>query len=120
MKVELCPNCMSNKVETSVLGITSQCVTCHWEGKTSELIVTQIKSDRLEIAETVSQTYMLLLSQRVTPILGGCMISAGLIGGNEDRGVLSRILREATLAAHKATLDTIEQIQKEQNGIATA
>lgn len=120
MKLELCPSCSSNKIETDVLGVTSTCLTCRWEGDTKKLIVTQTKSDRLEIAEKVSQTYLLLLTQRATPVIGECMIRAGLIGGNEGKTVLSRVLREVTLAAHKATLDTLEQIQKEQNGIATA
>jgi len=120
MNVEICPECASSKIEMDVLGLEAKCLACGWEGKHAALIKTQVKSDRLEIAEKVSQTFLLLLSQRATPVIGQCMALAGLIGGKEDKAILARVLRNSTIAAHKAALETLEQIQKEQHGIPTA
>lgn len=120
MKVELCPKCGASKIETDILGINSKCLTCGWAGMSTDLIVSKTDLDRLGIAETVSVTFLKILAEEAAPVLGRCMVLAGLVGGKEDKVVLARVIKNATVAAHKATLETLEQIQKEQNGIPTA
>jgi hypothetical protein len=120
MKVTLCPECSSNKVEADVLNVEAECSSCGWKGPTKSLIVTMIGEDQLAIAERVSHDLLVLFSRFVTPAIGSCMVAAGLVGARTDREVLTRILKNSTVAAHEKALQTIEQIQKEQNGIPTA
>ena len=68
----------------------------------------------LGIAQEVAKNYLLMLSEEASGAIGRAMVRAGVVGGKEDPKDLGRIIRAATMAAHKATLTEIEDIQKEK------
>jgi hypothetical protein len=131
--VQLCPKCGSGKVEHSG-GIEAspeislyKCLQCGWEGAKNQLIVAQPQAPdaqivevlstpdmALGIAQEVSKQYLLTLSEEASGAIGRAMLRAGIVGGKEDPKYLGRLIRAATLAAHKATLTEIEAIQKEK------
>jgi hypothetical protein len=73
----------------------------------------EVDQDRaLEIAKHMSEQYMKLLYQSASPIVGQCILQAGLVGKKDTKN-LTRMLRAACRGAHKATLDEAEAIAKE-------
>ena len=66
----------------------------------------------LGIAQEVSKAYIILISKMVAQPLGLAMIQSGIIGKEQPKELL-RLIRSACLAAHKATLEEIETMQKE-------
>lgn len=135
MNAKLCPKCGSGKVEIkgSSLGTSSvaKCQNCDWEGQEKDLVVyalEQVVNRELTaadligapdaataIAMMVSKEYMNKLAAYASQPIGLAMIESGLIG-QKDVATLSRLLRAACLAAHKATLEEMSAIQKEMQG----
>ena len=131
MKAELCPECGSNKIESGqdrtmehsviegALGPAVRCDSCGWAGRHSDLLKTVggIDWSAEVVAQKLSEQYMLHLHKEVSKPIGVAMVRAGVVGGKEDPKVLGQIIRAATMGAHKATLEEIEKIQKEKQGV---
>lgn len=128
MNAMLCPKCGSGKVQTSghlLEGAVhdAECSECGWRGKDNELVTYDLDKVRqgldsglsdagTAIAMAVSADYMNKLAQFAAQPIGLAMVESGLISKNDTK-VLARLLRAACLGAHKATLDELEQIQRE-------
>lgn len=126
----LCPKCGSGKTgisKSSKISEDAVCLACDWRGSKRELMVAEPDATEaqinevlgttdmaLGIAHTISKQYLLALSEDVSRNIGIAMVRAGVVGGKEDPKDLGRIIRAATLAAHRATLEEIEAIQKEK------
>jgi len=106
---------------------TAVCLACGWKGTSRELMVAKPQAPdsqivevlgttdmALGIAQEVAKNYLLVLSEEASGAIGRAMVRSGVVGGKEDPKDLGRIIRAATLAAHKATLTEIEDIQKEK------
>lgn len=124
--VYLCPKCGSGKLE--ILHDVAMCQSCGAQTSMKELLIarpqapdssiTEVLSTTdmaLGIAQEISKNYLLLLSKLASVEIGKAMVKAGVVGGKEDPKILGRIIRAATLAAHKATLDEINTIQLERS-----
>jgi len=118
---EVCPKCGSGKVELGTRGHygrqmnLARCLSCGWYGERRELLLAglgKVVDSALEIAHEVSKTYLQLIGQSVVLPLGKAMLQAGIVGVQQKQE-LARLLRAACLAAHKATLEEVEKIQKE-------
>jgi hypothetical protein len=93
----------------------ARCLSCGWYGERRELLLAglgKVVDSALEIAHEVSKTYLQLIGQSVVLPLGKAMLQAGIVGVQQKQE-LARLLRAACLAAHKATLEEVEKIQKE-------
>lgn len=126
MNAWLCPKCGSGKVEvkSSSLGPrVVRCQSCEWSGFEKDLVAYDLDKARqgldsglsdagTAIAMAVSADYMNRLAQFAAQPIGLAMVESGLISKNDTK-VLARLLRAACLGAHKATLDELEQIQRE-------
>lgn len=115
LAVTVCPSCGSGKVH--VTDSEAKCSTCRWAGKPSEVLHTKIESKGLsstafQVTEAVSHAYLLELSKRAAAHIGLAMVSAGLVTANDPIN-LTRLIRAATLGAHRATLEDIDSMQKE-------
>lgn len=123
---EICPKCGSGKVEEcpGVGDCSVICFSCGWTGSSNELLSVDLGSVAekspeinapdlaLGIAQEVSKTYFLLIARDVSHPLGKAMLQAGVVGLQQSKE-LGRLIRVACLAAHKATLEEIEKMQKE-------
>lgn len=126
MIYSLCPKCGSGKTELGDLvgdDMKATCTNCGWEGTHKELLNaapekeqapgTIIQPDQaLGIAEEVAKAYMNLLAKHAGQSIGLAMVQAGVVGLKDSKR-LARLIRAACLGAHKATLDEVEEIQKE-------
>lgn len=129
--LQVCPECGSGKIKYSreVIGadVAVACLACGWEGVQGDLMTVAADKAKvmeasqeifgtpdlaLGIAQEVSKIYLVLISKLVAQPLGLAMIQAGVIG-KEQPAELARLIRAACLAAHKATLEEIEVLQKE-------
>lgn len=126
LKVDLCPECGSGKVEHkgpagSIITSDTQavCNNCGWEGSFSDLVSSVVEDEggltadqTLQIAESISQEYLRKISQYAAQQIGIAMVESGIVGTrNVDR--LTKLIRAACIGAHKATLEEIERMQKE-------
>jgi hypothetical protein len=66
----------------------------------------------LGIANDVAKTYMRLIAQHAARGLGLAMVQAGIVGPKQPKE-LTRLIRAASLGAHRATLEEVELMQKE-------
>lgn len=126
MIYSLCPKCGSGKTELGDLvgdDMKATCTNCGWEGTHKDLISAEDAKEAnlgeltqpdqaLGIAEEVSKAYMNLLAQHAGQPIGLAMVSAGIVGLKDGKR-LARLIRAACLGAHKATLEEVEDIQKE-------
>lgn len=127
---QICPECGSGKIEMGDLigeDMKAKCLSCGWEGPHRELMAA-VGSEQelmkgsqeifgtpdlaLGIAQEVSKTYMVLIAKYAAQPLGLAMIESGVIGKEQPKE-LTRLIRAASMGAHKATLEEIEAIQKE-------
>ena len=121
----LCPECGSGKIELGDLvgdDMTATCTNCSWTGPHRELLSASpeevapsgiIEPDMaLAIAEDVAKAYMILLAKHAGQPIGLAMVQAGVIGA-KDPQVMGRLIRAACQGAYKATLDEVDQMQKE-------
>lgn len=114
MKVELCPECGSGKInKIDPLGSSVRCEGCSWVGAESGLIATDVKATTLDIAMHVSQVLLLALTKEASMPMGRAMISAGLITPSSDGSTVARVVKAAVLGAHRAILTEIDKFQKE-------
>lgn len=127
---ELCPECGSGKIEMGALigeDMEATCLSCGWKGPHRELMASIIRQSdvssevgavlgspdlALGIAQEVAKAYMVLIAKYAAQGLGLAMIEAGVIGKEQPKE-LTRLIRAASMGAHKATLEEIEAIQKE-------
>jgi len=122
MDVLVCPVCASAKVghDSLIVGRSGDaaCANCGWKGKHKDLLVAQgtltigDASAALDIAREVSTTYMHLLAEHAGLLIGACIMRSGIIGAKDTQS-LARLIKAACTGAHKATLDEVENIQKE-------
>lgn len=115
LTVTVCPSCGSGKV--LVESSEAKCLACEWVGKSSEVLYTKVNAKglgaaSLQITEAVAHAYLLELSKRAASHVGLSMVAAGLVSA-KDTTNLTRLIRAATIGAHRATLEDIETIQKE-------
>lgn len=129
--LSVCPECGSGKIKYSSEVISADvavaCLACGWEGAHGDLMAMAADEAKvmeksteifgtpdlaLGIAQEVSKAYLILISKMVAQPLGLAMIQAGVIGKEQPKE-LTRLIRSACLAAHKATLEEIETMQKE-------
>ena len=130
MKAELCPECGSAKVEVETLGVImgtdgrakATCDSCGWAGLGKDLIQAEVPEKGMTqdaahaIALEVAGAYQVLLSQLAAQPIGLAMLQSGMVGVRDGK-VLARLIKAATIGAHRATLDEIEKMQEEaQNG----
>lgn len=110
----LCPVCASGKVRAkSIIGGQMECTDCGWLGKDTDLVIRPTDTAETSlVAEAVVREYMLCLSKYASVPIGQAMLDAGLVG-RKDSKLMARLLRAAVSGAHRATLEEIEQIQKE-------
>jgi len=125
MKADLCPECGSAKVEMSGPGGVilpagpANCHACGWSGTMKDLMHAQVpeleslsQDAAHAIALEVAATYQALLAQIAAQPIGVAMVQSGMVGMKDTKN-LTRMIRAATLGAHKATLEEVEKIQKE-------
>lgn len=112
--IQLCPVCGSGKVLAAKgLGDSVKCTSCEWSGQASDTVSRPMGLGQAEsIAEAVASTYLQVLAIYAGSLIGRAMVDSGLVTIN-DRASLTRLIKAATLGAHKATLEEIEKIQKE-------
>lgn len=127
MKTELCPDCGSGKLdfesELLMLETDVRCLECGWRGKGRDVMITKVDTPRRfaapdmaqAVAEDVALTYQRKLAAVAAVHIGLAMVDAGIVG-RQDKDNLTRLVRAATLGAHRATLEEIETIQKELQG----
>lgn len=116
----LCPVCGSGKVQELELsadsfqdGTNARCASCMWHGKLTEAVTSKLEIGQAEdIAATVGAEYLRALAIYAGVHIGRAMVAVGLIT-TSDKHNLTRLIKAATLGAHKATLEEIETIQKE-------
>ena len=126
MSTKLCPKCGSGKtrdLNSETVGLEMdpevQCTSCGWYGKYKELMAPlQTKpleglDPGLRVAEEVANAYMKELAKSVGHPIGLAMVTTGIIGVKEEPSHFARLIRAALQAAHRATLEEIEKIQKE-------
>lgn len=120
MKLSLCPQCGSGKINTTNI-ITGEvaCNSCDWTGKESELISRLVDEKAIrDITETVARDYAHALAQLAAQGIGQAMIAAGLITTKEPV-LLGRLIKAAVGGALNGTMEEIKSIQKEiQSGEA--
>jgi len=123
--VYLCPKCGSGKLE--LLHDVATCQACGEQTSMKELLVAKPEAPEssivevlgttdmaLGIAQEIAKNYLLHLHKGAAKEIGKAMVNSGLVGGKENPKELGRIIRAATMAAHKATLEEMEAIQKEK------
>jgi len=128
--MQVCPECGSGKLEMGAVvssDMAVKCLSCGWTGVHGDLMTTMADASKmmeksqevigspdlaLGIAQEVAKVYLLLLSKMAAQPIGLAMIQAGIIGKEQPKE-LTRLIRAACLAAHKATLEEVELIQKE-------
>ena len=127
MTVSVCPQCASAKVASYDLsedpgrhdprGIV--CLSCGWLGLPEKLLVAEESGEvigsvqqALDIAAEVASEYMKCLAKYAARPIGSAMVEAGMVG-NRDTKSLTRLIKAACQGAHRATLNEVEQIQKE-------
>lgn len=129
--LNVCPECGSGKIkyagELISADMAVSCLSCGWRGTHGALMAVAADEAKvmeksqeifgtpdlaLGIAQEVSRAYLVLLSKMAAQPIGLAMIEAGVIGKEQPKE-LTRLIRSACLAAHKATLEEIETIQKE-------
>ena len=111
---QICPVCGSGKVLAGKgIGYDVICQSCGWKGKEEEAVARPMELGQAEdIASTVASEYLRALAIYAGAHIGRAMVSVGLITTSDKRN-LARLIRAATLGAHKATLAEIEVMQKE-------
>jgi hypothetical protein len=129
--IKLCPDCGSAKLsyKTGPLltvgdTVPVSCTSCGWRGAESDLLtpvdqrvdressVSVDTDDASFVASEVAQDYLVALSKYAAREIGRSMVVAGLVGVH-DAKPMARLIRAATIAAHKATLDEITSMQLE-------
>jgi hypothetical protein len=114
VKVELCPQCGSGKISrTTPLGDIIKCDGCGWAGKESSVMVTRVDATSLEVALAVAQRFLVALTAEASLPVGRAMFHAGLIQRDTDSTFVGRLVKAAIVAAHRATLEEVDKIQKE-------
>ncbi len=118
----VCPQCGSAKVGSAdvvhELSIIT-CSNCGWPGLYRDLLMVDTSRDALvevqqalDIAAEVSSAYLKCLAECAGRSIGLSMVDAGIVGAKDTQS-LTRLIKAACRGAHKATLDEVEQIQKE-------
>ena len=123
---DFCPKCGSGKVslhDTSEMDIsqgTASCMECSWEGKRTELLSGAVEGegilrhpdDALEVVRAVAKQYFQALAENAGGPIGKALVKAGIVG-IQDTKTLARLIKAACVGAHIATLNELEDIQKE-------
>jgi hypothetical protein len=129
INLHVCPECASAKVELGDLvgdEMEATCSNCGWKGKHKDLIGAGAKENQivqgamsiddpsvaLAIAKEVSVSYMRLLAKHAGQAIGLAMVQSGMVGAKDPQS-LTRLIKAACGGAHKATLEEVENIQKE-------
>ena len=117
MNITLCPQCGSGKLREVgcfvARDIIIRCDSCSWQGTDKKVITASTDVDAASIAAGVAQQYMIALADGAAKELAKAMVASGVLATNTDLRLFGRVVRAATLAAHKATFVEIEKIQKE-------
>lgn len=124
----VCPRCASAKIDSGppILGDYTEvgageravCLDCGWSGLRKELLVLGKPSgivdvqQALDIAADVASAYLKGLAELAARPIGLAMVGSGVVGA-KDTPSLTRLIKAACHGAYKATLDEVEQIQKE-------
>jgi hypothetical protein len=96
---------------------------CDWEGKRSELLSGDVEGSgilrhpdmALEIVREVSKDYFQALAKLAGQPIGRALVTSGIVSV-QDSKTLGRLIRAACVGAHVATLNELEDIQKEAQG----
>lgn len=114
MKVQLCPECGSGKInKLDVLSGVCRCDACEWAGKEADLVSSNIAGSSLDVAIAVAQTLLLTITQHASIPIGQAMIEAGVLPASSSATTAARLVKAAMLGAHKAILDEVSKIQQE-------
>ena len=99
-----------------------KCDECGWLGTEKQLVSVPIPKNpfsieihpdtALDAAKQISEQYFLLMSKVAGPVIGQCIVQAGLVGRKDVKN-LAKLIRAACLGAHKATLDEANKISKD-------
>jgi len=127
----VCPRCASAKIDSGIslnsAGDYTEghntsdrvvCLDCGWSGLRKELLVLGKPGgivdvqQALDIAADVASAYLKGLAELAARPIGLAMVGSGVVGA-KDTPSLTRLIKAACHGAYKATLDEVEQIQKE-------
>lgn len=114
--VRHCPKCASPAVEFSELSTIAKCLSCSWEGRNADLLLSDAgESSALELSAQAQHEFVGLIAAAISRPIMGWLMKWGFMENDEKvQKVALRYIKSGTIALYRSLIATRLELEQEK------